>query len=797
MCVKTEKKRRIPCVARIVIILVCLFLIACEQGNVASSESLPEVSEEPAKPALELEFYALDSYGQKFYGFKSETAGVWYLFLPSTADIRTLTLYVSPNVTEVSSGALDHATGAINGLFAEGTEAVLSGETGEARIKVMQSELPSLHIVLNDATLDNVHADKDVKHRGNSVYLSDLSGAYNLVVENAVELKGRGNSTWDYFDKKGYQIKFDEKTSVLGMDKAKKWVLLANACDDSMMRTQLTYLMANQMDMGFVPNFEYVDLWINGDYRGTYIVGEKVELGGNRLNLEDPLGALFEHDEGFYHEEDYWFLSDYLQRHFAMKEYVSDGDEVAAEAAMGDFSEAVDELFRYLYSVPSNEISLEHLSTMIDVDSFVQYYLVNEFVLNHEGFVSSFYWYKDGLDDVIHLGPIWDFDTCMGNEGSSYTMSSGYNHVLFHYLLTVPEFYERTEQLKQEHFALFEETVTNVDLLYKRIAASAEMNYLRWDVLGKPNAKGGVDFCKTYEDAVATLRNWLQGRVREFKITATDVVTSVVSVDGTSMTLSCHTEDGHDQINFAVWSRANGTDDLAWYAGQVSKGIWTATVDLTSHEDFGLYEMAVYDGTELIATGNCYVERYGAWLEVSVPEDESTLSVTLEDTSAEHEEVVFVIWGRENGRDDALYFDAQHDATGQWNCEIGLEDTWASGVYYIEAYAGDGKFLLADTTFYIGNPKIVAEQSEGSDTIHVSMEYVLENTLKVWIAVWTEENGQDDLFWYEMQKQDDFVWTCDADFTGYGNYLIHVYSGENTPATIVGHLRQSFSDGNE
>lgn len=599
------RKIRNPRVAWLTAVLMCLLLSACGRGS--NEPSTPPLYERP-----EQGFFAVDSYGQKLYAFESETAGYWYLFVPSTEDISTMALYVSPDITEVSSGTLDQTSGVVRGLFSAGNEAVLSGENGKVTIKVMKSQLPGLHIVLNDVTLEVIHADKSVKCKDNSVYLSDPSGEHNLVAENSVEMKGRGNSTWSFFDKKGYQIKFSEKTSVLGMEAAKKWVLLANASDDSMMRTQLTYLTASQMGMEFVPDFAYVDLWINGEYRGTYLLGEKVEISSGRLALDDPLGALFEHDEAFWQEEEIWTYSKYLSRHFVLKESVDEKDEERMQAATDDFCQAVDELAKYLFSTPLPEVTLEELSTMIDVDSFIDYYLINEYTQNRESFATSFYWYKDGPEDVLHLGPIWDFDTCMGNDGTAYTGRYGDQHILFRQLLAIPVYRQRVLERAEEMKPLLAQMDERIFELYNELKGSAEMNYLRWNVLGKPNPKGGVDFAETYEDAVASLIAWLKYRETAFVVPEVFVVTGEVSED--CRELSLRFEGGEDlrNVRFAVWSLEDGQDDLVWYTGEQGEdGAWYVVVDLRDHHSSGIYRYDVYHDAHTngaAATGRNYVD---------------------------------------------------------------------------------------------------------------------------------------------------------------------------------------------
>ena len=134
---------------------------------------------------------------------------------------------------------------------------------------------------------------------------------------------------------------------------------------------------------------------------------------------------------------------------------------------------------------------------MIDVKSFAKYYLINEYVLNRESFATSFYWYKDGPDDVIHLGPIWDFDTCIGNDGVEFTENYGDEHILFRHLLASPEFYQLTQELYEQYKPLLENMSRDADAVKAYIEGSAEMNYIRWDTLGTTNPKNNIAFCDT------------------------------------------------------------------------------------------------------------------------------------------------------------------------------------------------------------------------------------------------------------------------------------------------------------
>ena len=551
--------------------------------------------------------HTLDQNEKLLEGYYRAKDGIWYLFVPSVQNISEMPLYYTGDIVAASVGNLDKETSVITHAFSENGDQVelMTQKGNKIKVVVMQSELPSVQIYLKGTSLETIHEDKDKKYKDNTVVITDPEESYVLAMEDSVEMKGRGNSSWRSYDKKGYQIKFDEKTSVLGMGKAKKWVLLANASDDSMIRTQLVYRMADKLDMAFVPSFEYVDFWVDGEYLGTYMIGEKVEIGGSRLDLEEDNGALFEHDESFYSDEDYWFYSELLQRHFVLKEISEEEDETIAEA-MEYFETSVDGLTEYLYSEYSDDVTLEKMSELIDVDSFVKYYLVNEYVLNRESYSTSFYWYQDGPEDVLHLGPLWDFDTCMGNDSAAADSSYGENHILFRHLLTIPEFRSRVEELYAYYRDVFSAMKEDADTLKTTLCESADMNYLRWDTLGMDNPKsGGANFHNSYDEAVAAVKNWLKEREQHFRIPKTSVVINKVSEDGKTMEVSLVTDEKPQDVHFAVWHMEDSSDTAKWYTAEERDGIWKATVDLTEFGKAGLYRTDAHNLTKrtILATG--------------------------------------------------------------------------------------------------------------------------------------------------------------------------------------------------
>lgn len=740
-------------------------------------------------------FRAENAQGSSVDAFFNETDGVWYLAVPSSWDLSEVKIYYPGQVTETEKGELDQTTSSISGAFSKsGDRTVLkTGDGSSQTLVVLQSDLPSVQITLNGISLEEVHADKSVKHRGNTVLITDAEGNVSVEALNDTEFKGRGNSTWQHYEKKGYQIKFTEEKDVLGMGRAEKWVLLSNASDDSMLRTKVAYEAVKQLDMAFVPDFEFVDLWVSGEYRGTYMIGEKVELTESRLALKDPLGTLYERDEAFYEEEDYWVVNNYLETKFVLKENASD-EEKLYRVLLEGFSGKVDELMSYLYSTPPEEVTLERLSEKIDVDSFALYYLINEYFLNRESVATSFYWYQDGTEDVLHLGPVWDFDTCMGNDGVANTEYYCLNSLLFKYLLASPEFHQRTAELYQENKHVFDSAADTAATLGSQLERAAEVNYLRWEVLGTESVKrNGALLAESYPEAVSELTSWLSGRARSFEVPRTRVATSIVSDDYGTLYLRYSDGVDHGTVRFVCWNRSSGDSKVMWFDGVFADGAWTAVADLRFFQERGMYQISVYsaDSPTSLAEGVNFVARakenpYAVVTEQSA--DMNQVTITASDPNGRFDSVDLAIWSAANNQADLEVFSAEKAPDGSWRCTVDLTGYDAEGEYHIHAFgrSSTGDELMDAVTIIRypiwsdeENPYLIDTQvSEDVSSVTITVTVPNDDCSLVNFLVWSSAGGQSDLRVCPAERIGEGLWRYTVDLTQYeieGEYNVHVF----------------------
>ncbi len=325
---------------------------------------------------------------------------------------------------------------------------------------VSVKEIPRIVLSLQDVTWDEINSgSKDTKYKGNTAIIED--GNTTIRYEN-VQLKGRGNSTWDW-PKKPYQIKFADPVDLFGMGEARIWILLANYRDVSLMRNEIAFHLARELRSPYAIRGTFAELYVEEQYIGLYHVTQKVEIGRNTVNLIDPLGVLIE-VESAREADDIHIFSDVSNTCLVLKEAVQDDDHDARNKALEAFGRAFDRLEAAAYNGDWKMVQKE-----IDVESFVHYFLISEFTANPDAYVSSFYLYRDGDKDVIHAGPVWDFDMAFANAKYIYGDATSPNRTwvyedprellemhpamsvpLFAYLMDLPEFRREVEVCYRE-----------------------------------------------------------------------------------------------------------------------------------------------------------------------------------------------------------------------------------------------------------------------------------------------------------------------------------------------------------
>lgn len=387
---------------------------------------------------------------------KNEGKG-YTLYLPGYMQTDDMKFGIAEGVSLTWGGKQVHY-GDSAGIIRTGNVKIKNGKK-ELSVTVMRgsSGLPAVFVTSESGSLKKIEANKNNKEAGKLV-LRGPEG--DMQYDGALEhIKCRGNSSMT-FVKKNYQIKLESGTDLLGMGKAKKWILTGNYRDRSFLRNQITLDLAAAVGLVYTPDHMPAELYINHEYRGLYLFSEKVEIGKNRLSIRD-----LEKDTKEINEiplEEYKSTGKYSSSPRAFKafeipndpeditggyliEYESYKTRYTQEASayttkFGNIlvvkspeytSVAQMKYISGLFQSFENAIMSEdgkdpdsgkHYSEIADMESLALKYMIEEISENYDGNSSSQYFYKpaDNENEKIFAGPAWDYDSAYGSYAAKH-----------------------------------------------------------------------------------------------------------------------------------------------------------------------------------------------------------------------------------------------------------------------------------------------------------------------------------------------------------------------------------------
>lgn len=353
----------------------------------------------------------------------------------------------------------------------------------------------------------------------------------DLVYSRSGRAKGRGNATWDSYEKKPYKLKFDDKLGILGFAANKEWVLLAEYCDKSLMRTAYMCGLAQTVGLPYPIHYRHVHLYLNGEYMGIYVLTDQVEKKSDRVDIEDD-GFLFENDNYFWAEplnfrtdlREYWYTFKYPDPEDGE---IAEGDKSYRfiTGFMNDFETA---LYGDSFKDPENGYR-----KYVDVQAFAKWFLVQELVANLE---PNMYYVLPSRESKLQIGPVWDAEWSLGlaHREDEYAGWAGlptqperqkaiwskwkYFGRMFEDEYFVDVVRAEWETLKPKLQAFQDEMKAVAD----RISKDQVKNFERWDILGW-HVSVGLICMGTWEKEVEYVEQffadrieWLDAYLKEF-----------------------------------------------------------------------------------------------------------------------------------------------------------------------------------------------------------------------------------------------------------------------------------------
>ena len=504
----------------------------------------------------------------------AEVDGAKYLFLPSSADLKklSLTFVTEPTSDRITlsgnkgtvywSSSVDlTAVAGVNAAgYREITASVGTGQTMTFRV-MQASPISTVYLTSSNSAQGRDWVDKSkqniatgsmsmVSADGGSIYSGELK-----------QIKARGNSTFTYADKKSYQIKLNTASDLLGnQEQVKTWVLLASYFDATQMHDKLMKDLATKLGLAYTASCNWVNLYYDGEYRGVYLLSEKNSVGAASVAITDmeeaykaqnpsygdnmstdlsqnAYGQQFQYTKGL--QEPANITGGYLielnhnmwdeASGFKTRQGVAfnvKSPEWCGEAAMKYISEYYQAFEDAVYATDEtgaytgyNASTGKYFYDYVDMDSLVKVFLLQELSLNCDGFISSVYFYKDA-DGKMFAGPIWDQDMTFG---TGWTKTNAADIEDYHYLakalIQIPAFKTAVAEYYSSTFApAVREWLGNNGTIahqYNLLKDSAAMNYKLWDFIriGDPKADGHIWQGASYESVVADMTSWIDARL--------------------------------------------------------------------------------------------------------------------------------------------------------------------------------------------------------------------------------------------------------------------------------------------
>ena len=449
-----------------------------------------------------------------------DAEGNYVVFLPSGAELSEVTLAPVENARVVLDGTPLEGQTDCGGCQTDVPYALSCTEEGCTEQNTLtflrSAQLPSLHLDVLSGTMDIIHETKGNQESGNGRLYA--SSGEQLWAGRMESLSGRGNSSWNK-EKKPYSLTLTQEADLLGMGQAKNWILLANAMDPSHLRNKVVYDLAAEAGMAHAPECRWVDLYLNGEYAGIYLLSERNEIHPQRLDLPETGSFLVSRESA-------WRLISQNYPHVLLDSGAAlrIHDSGLTEADLREIWQPAENAI--LAEDGIDPVTGKSWLELIDLDSWAMEYLTGEIFGDVDAGTISQYFYRDGSDPAgkIYAGPVWDYDLSMGSLGTWQTQTveaffadkahiwSLEDSTWFYSLNRKLEFAARVRDLYREVYRpLMQQLLdTGLDAYADEIRQSALLDQRRW---GTGSADEETGLVRQYlTERLAFLDSlWLEG----------------------------------------------------------------------------------------------------------------------------------------------------------------------------------------------------------------------------------------------------------------------------------------------
>lgn len=336
-------------------------------------------------------------------------------------------------------------------------------------------------------------------------------------------IRGRGNSSF-VMTKYGIKLEFNDKEEMLGMPKNRDWALVSNFRDKSFLRNHITFQLANTLEAPYSPRSRFVELYLNKQYMGLYMLTEHIKVGKNRVNIPDNDSSFLvektmDKQGAPYADASYKELLDQGQKFYFKTDvgrvFKIESPKKPSEDAFELIQKHFSDFERYMDSEGFENHPIDSLAKWIDVNDFIRYYWIQEFSKNIDGSFrrSIFMTWQKG--EPMKMGPVWDFDLAygIGNEkmmspNDYYARTQSWYKMIFRN----KAFKQAAQNYWKNHSSAFRAMRDSIPSIQEKISKAVLNDEKRWPILENDYDWPFVNTYPDHQSAVDSLKNWISQR---------------------------------------------------------------------------------------------------------------------------------------------------------------------------------------------------------------------------------------------------------------------------------------------
>lgn len=322
-----------------------------------------------------------------------------------------------------------------------------------------------------------------------------------------LSIRGRGNSSWG-LPKKSYKIEFIDKQAILGMPKDRDWALIANHLDTTMIRNYIANYISKISNISYTPRNQFVELFLNGKYKGTYQLYETLKISKSRINIGK--GNFLLEVDNHPKSKDVSFNVNHISHPIKIHSASITKNDPEYNYVQKEINNIDSLLFSDFFL---NEES--GYKNYIDIDALAEWYVITEITKNASSINNWYMTYEK--NGKLKMGPFWDYDLAFGNTLWGLTA----NDISGLWMDTIPWFkqfiqdsiFKKKTMVRFSYFYSQKETILDeVNKISQTLKQAIIHNEKLWNLLDCSSCSSN-DILKKYDKHVTRMEQWLIQRM--------------------------------------------------------------------------------------------------------------------------------------------------------------------------------------------------------------------------------------------------------------------------------------------